>query len=160
MLHGSRRNVIVLRHHPERGFGERRRIDVWWGGLQKNGGLMMLLSYLLRTSLEWQGAQVFVKLVVPDQGAAAAARVNLQSIIEGLRIGAVAEILVGSRDRFPEILAAESAEADLVFLGLAAPDDVPDFTAYYERLQSLAATLPTTAFVLAAEELDFAEVLT
>ncbi|NIP79674.1 MAG: Na-K-Cl cotransporter, partial [Gemmatimonadetes bacterium] len=160
MLHESRRNVVVLRHDPERGFGDRRRIDVWWGGLQKNGGLMMLLAYLLRTSLDWQGARVRVKLVVPDQGGAAAARANLQTIIESLRIGAEAEVLVGARDRFPEILARGSADADLVFLGLAAPGDVADFTAYYERLQTLAAALPTTAFVLAAEDLDFAEVLT
>ena len=51
MLHERRRNVVVLRYDPVRGFGDRRRIDIWWGGLQRNGGLMMLLAYLLRTSL-------------------------------------------------------------------------------------------------------------
>jgi solute carrier family 12 sodium/potassium/chloride transporter 2 len=158
-FHRARRNVIVLRHNEERGFGDRRRIDVWWGGLQKNGGLMMLLSYLLRTSMEWRRARVCVKLVVPDDEAAAAAGANLRSIIEGLRIGAEADVLVGRREEFPRILRETSADADLVFLGLAPPDKVPDFTAYYEKLQENTAGLPTTAFVLAAEDMDFAEVL-
>ena len=158
-FHRARRNVIVLRHPDDRGFGERRRIDVWWGGLQKNGGLMMLLSYLLRTSMDWRRARVCVKLMVPNQEAADAAGANLRAIIEGLRIGAEADVIVGRRDEFPRILRETSADADLVFLGLAPPDKVPDFTAYYEQLQKTTAGLPPTAFVLAAEDLDFAEVL-
>jgi solute carrier family 12 sodium/potassium/chloride transporter 2 len=158
-FHRARRNVIVLRHDEERGYGDRRRIDVWWGGLQKNGGLMMLLSYLLRTSMDWRRARVCVKLVVPNREAADAAGANLRSIIEGLRIGAEADVLVGRREDFPRILRETSADADLVFLGLAPPDKVPDFTAYYEKLQRTTAGLPPTAFVLAAEDLDFAEVL-
>ena len=158
-FHQARRNVVVLRHRDDLGFGDRSRIDVWWGGLQKNGGLMMLLSYLLRTSIQWRQARVCVKLMVPDEAAAEAARTNLERIIASLRIGAEAEVLVGPRDRFPQVLRTASAEADLIFLGLADPARLDDFTAYYERLQATTQGLPTTAFVLAAEDLDFAEVL-
>ena len=159
MLHRYRRNVVVVRHDDDRDFGDRKRIDVWWGGLQKNGGLMMLLAYLLRTSLEWRRAVVRVKLVVDDEAAAAAARKNLATMIEGLRIGGEAEVLVADTDRFPEILRESSADADLVMLGLASPDVVPDFADYYRRAQEMVEGLPTTAFVLASEDLDFAEVL-
>ena len=159
MLRERRRNVVMLRHDDDRGFGDHRTVHVWWGGLQRNGGLMMVLAYLLRTSLEWKDAQVSVKLMVPNEEAGEAARVNLEAMISRLRVGAVADVLVGPRERVPEVLARESAEADLVFLGLAAPDDVSDFPAYYGRLLELSATLPTTVFVLASEELDFAEVL-
>ena len=69
-FNAARRNVIIIRDNPELGFGQRRRIDVWWGGLQSNGGLMMLLAYLLRTSGEWLGAEVCVKLVVDKGGRA------------------------------------------------------------------------------------------
>ncbi len=160
MLHERRRNVVVLRYDPVRGFGDRRRIDIWWGGLQRNGGLMMLLAYLLRTSLEWNDTRVCVKLVVPHESAAEAARTNLEATIASLRVGAEADVLVGAREDFPATLARVSADADLVFIGLAPPDSVPDFTAYYEQLQELAAPLGTTAFVLGSEELDFAEILT
>ncbi len=119
----------------------------------------MLLSYLLRTSLRWQNAEVCVKLVVPDEAAAESARANLQAIIAGLRIGAEAEVIVGRREEFPTILRRASADADLIFMGLAEPGAVPDFTAYYEKTQAMVSGLPTTAFVLASENLDFAEVL-
>jgi solute carrier family 12 sodium/potassium/chloride transporter 2 len=158
-FHRARQNVIVLRHNEDRDFGDRQRIDVWWGGLQKNGGLMMILAYLLRTSIDWRQARVRVRLVVPDPDGAARAQKNLESIISGLRIGAQAEVLVGSRSDFPDVLRRSSADADLIFLGLADPAKVPDFTGYYERLQEYTEGLPTSAFVLAAEDLDFAEVL-
>jgi len=158
-FHRAKRNVIILREDEQDAFGERQRIDVWWGGLQKNGGLMMILAYLLRTSFDWRRARVCVKLMVPDKDAAAAAQENLQAIISGLRIGAEAEVLVGPRESFPETLHRSSADADLIFLGLAEPAQVDDYTAYYQRLQDMVDGLPTTAFVLAAEDLDFAEVL-
>jgi len=158
-IHELRRNVMVLRHNPERGYGEHRRIDVWWGGLQKNGGLMMILGYLLRTSIEWRSATLNVKLMVPDQRAADAAEANLHRIVSNLRIGAEIEVLVGERHEFPERLRTASADADLVLMGMAAPDTVDDFGAYYQRMQELTDGLPTTAFVLASEDVDFAEVL-
>jgi amino acid transporter len=158
-MHDLRRNVMLLRHDRERGFGERRRIDVWWGGLQRNGGLMMLMGYLLRTSVAWSRATLCVKLVVGDDRAARAAGANLDRIIEGLRIGAEAEVLVGERDEFPRILRESSGDADLILMGLAQPGQVDDFPAYYRQLQETTHGLPSTAFVLASEELDFAEVL-
>jgi amino acid transporter len=158
-LHALRRNVVVLRYNPERGYGEHRRIDVWWGGLQKNGGLMMILGYLLRTSVEWRRATLVVKLMVPDQRAAEAARANLDRIVSNLRIGAEIDVLIGERADFPQRLRSASADADLVLIGMAVPDRVDDFAAYYRRMQEITEGMPTTAFVLASEEVDFAEVL-
>jgi hypothetical protein len=156
-FHAARRNVVILHGAARHGFGDRKRIDVWWGGLQKNGGLMMLLAYLLRTSIDWGDAVVNVKLVVPTAAAADSARANLEGIIERLRIGAVPHVIVTDGRPFPEILADSSAGADLVFLGVARPDD--RFTDYYERLQGLTASLRSTVFVLAAEDLAFDEIL-
>ena len=33
----AKRNVIVVRWNEATGVGRRRRIDVWWGGLENNG---------------------------------------------------------------------------------------------------------------------------
>ncbi|MDQ3557530.1 MAG: Na-K-Cl cotransporter, partial [Gemmatimonadota bacterium] len=130
---------------------------VWWGGLQSNGGLMMLLAYLLRTSDEWRGAEMNVKLVVPNEAAAAGAGANLERMIGGLRIGATPQVLVADGRPFPLILRESSANADLIFLGLAEPGD--DFAEYYGRLHATVLGLPTVAFVLAAQDVDFAKVL-
>lgn len=156
-FHRARRNVIIVRWNETFGFGNRKRIDVWWGGLNRNGGLMLILAYLLRTSLPWRGADVVVKMAVPTEDAAEVARRNLDRIIGTSRTGARSEILVRSGRDFQDLLRESSADADLVFLGLAEPGD--RFEEYYTTLQKRTAGLPTTAFVLAAEDLAFGEVI-
>jgi solute carrier family 12 (sodium/potassium/chloride transporter), member 2 len=156
-FHRARRNVVIVRDDPERGFGDRKRIDVWWGGLQANGGLMMLLAYLLRTSGDWQGASVNVNLVVPTEAAAEGARGNLEAILGQTRTGAEPHVMVANGRPFPLILRETSADADLIFLGMAEPRD--DFVDYYQRMHASVLGLPTVAFVLAAQDLDFSDVL-
>ncbi|USR93132.1 Na-K-Cl cotransporter [Phormidium yuhuli AB48] len=159
-LYQSRRSIIIFRENAEREFGQRRRIDVWWGGLQANGGLMLLLAYLLRTSNQWRGAEIFLKLVVPNEMAAQAARLNLEDMADRLRIGAKTQVIIADGRPFPEILKESSASADLVCLGIAKPDkDMEEFAEYYGRLQKMASGLPTTLFVLAAEGTSFEDVL-
>lgn len=158
-IHGIGRNLVVVREHPEQGFGYRERIDVWWGGLRDNGGLMMTLAYLLATSASWQDAEVHVKMVVSREAAAEKANANLQSIVKELRIGAKVEVLVSSGRSFWEILQESSQGADLVFLGMKAPGGDQDYQHYYQQLRDQTRALPTTAFVLAAESLEFGEIL-
>ena len=156
-LHQAKRNVVILREDSDRGFGRHRRIDVWWGGMQANGGLMLLLAYLLRTDIDWHHAQIYLKLVVPDRTAAQAAKTNVDVMMEQLRIGALSQVLVARGRPFNTILHESSKNADLVFLGMATPGD--DFTEYYEGLQARTAGLPTTVFVLAAPGFAYNEVL-
>lgn len=156
-FHRARRNVAVVRYDDERGFGEYQRIDMWWGGLQKNGGLMMIFAYLLQTSIAWRGAEVRLKMVVPDKTAAQTARINLVNLVAQLRTQSVPEIVVSDGRSFDEILHTSSAEADLVLMGMATPD--AGFEAYYESLQQRITGLPSTVLVLAAEDLAFGEVL-
>jgi len=158
-FHAAKRNVVIVRDDPDRGFGERRRVDVWWGGLQHNGGLMMILAYLLRTSLRWRGAEVRLKMIAPTEAAAEGCRRNLVGIVAGSRTGAGFEVMVAAGRPFEELLRESSADADLVMIGVAAPDTVDDFAGYYAGLQRRVEGLPTTVFVLAAEDLAFGEVL-
>ena len=63
----ARKNTIITRlnwaHEP----GREKRIDIWWGGLQNNGDLMLLLAYLLRLNPEWRDARIFVRSVARDE---------------------------------------------------------------------------------------------
>lgn len=163
--HRAKRNVIILRSSPEqftvmrRQPGQSRRIDVWWGGLQSNGGLMLILAYLLRSSWDWRGSEICLKLVVPNAAAAESAEANLQGLTKSLRIGATPEVIVSGNRPFGDILLDASQTADLVMLGLAVPNSVPDFGEYYAKLQHLIADLPNVLLVMASEELDFSDVL-
>jgi hypothetical protein len=156
-LHRARRNVVVMHYNQEKGFGERKRIDVWWGGLRKNGGLMMILAYLLKTSFTWRDSDVAVKMVVPTDAAVEGTRENLTSLVEDLRTGATAEVIVADGRPFSDILRESSSDADLIFMGMARPEE--NFIAYYENLQMMIEGLPSTIFVLASEDLAFEEIL-
>jgi len=137
--------------------GRRQRIDVWWGGLQDNGGLMLTLAYLLQTSFAWRGAELRVKMVVPNEDAATRAQANLERIVQGLRTDAKSEAIVGGERPFLEIFRESSRGADFVFIGMRDPDD--EWEAYYKSIQAGVKGLPSTAFVLAAEDLAFGEIL-
>lgn len=159
-FYDQQRNIVVVHNNKELGFGERKRIDVWWGGLKGNGGLMMILAYLLQSSRKWWDAQVNIKMVVNDPKAVANTQKNLDRIIRKIRIGANAEVLVSEGRSFDEILHESSRGADLVFMGMAEPGrPKTDFEIYYEELHNRLEGLPTTIMVLAAEEISFGEVL-
>jgi len=153
----AQRNIVIVRDDENRGFGKRKIIDVWWGGLKGNGGLMMILAYLLKTSISWRNATVRLWMVVPTESAAKDARANLNEIVERIRTGAVPRVVIANGRSFDSILHESSRDADLVFLGMAEPDG--NFVSYYEQLRKRTEGLPSTIFVLAAEEVAFREVL-
>ena len=157
-IHASKRNLVIFHENQQQGFGFRRNIDVWWGGMQSNGSLMLLLAYLLRTDINWRNAKIYMKLVVPDLDAAAAAQDNLEDLSKNLRIDVVPKVIVAEGRSFDEILEQSSRNADLVFLGMAAPSE--NFVEYYEKLQARVNNLPSTIFVLAAPEFAIGDVLT
>lgn len=161
-LYAMQRNIIVVKENSQKDYGQRRRIDVWWGGLRGNGGLMMTLAYLLANSRQWRGATVQIYMVVADEEAASSARANLERLIGGSRTGAITKVIVAHKRPFTAILREYSAESDLVFLGMRAPAEGESASAYADyqtRLMSYAEGMPTTAFVMAAQDIVFGDIL-
>ena len=87
-FYANHRNVLIVRDSGERGFGRRQRIDVWWGGLRGNGGLMLILSYLLSTSLDWRNSEVRIKMVAPNETVAEEMRAAVSERLRETRTGA------------------------------------------------------------------------
>ncbi|MFV1987476.1 MAG: Na-K-Cl cotransporter [Gemmatimonadota bacterium] len=156
-FHGARRNVIIVHDPDERGFGRRRRIDVWWGGLRGNGGLMTILAYLLQSSLNWRGVEVRLKMAVATEEAARGAFENVEQLVDQMRTGATPEVVVIGDRTFDAVLRDSSSDADLVLLGMAEPDE--NFVDYLAGLRQRTAGLPSTLYVLGAEEIGYSDVL-
>jgi hypothetical protein len=156
-FHNLQRNVLVVHDDKEKGFGNKKRIDIWWGGLKGNGGLMMILGYLLKTSRSWYNADVYLKMVVGSEKGAQDAQKNLEDISKKLRTGTKTEVIVSNGRSFDEILHESSQETDLIFMGMAEPDE--NFIDYYGNIQERLKGLPTTILVLAGEEISYGEVL-
>jgi amino acid transporter len=156
-FNGLKRNVVIINDREENVFGKRKQIDLWWGGIKGNGGLMMILAYLLQSSRAWLGARVTVKMMIPNKEAAKTAEENLNSMVQRLRTGAECKVIYGEGRSFPDVLRESSNQADLIFMGMATPDK--NFVSYYENLQRTLEGLPSTVLVLAGREISFGEVL-
>ncbi len=156
-FHGLNRNVVIVHDNKEKLFGNRKIIDVWWGGLQGNGGLLMILAHLLKSSQAWLDATVRIKMVVKDEKGAVNAQQNLNQIIKNIRIVAEPIVLLSKNRPFRDILAESSKDADLIFLGMAEPGK--KFADYYYNLHKNLEGLPTTVIVLAAKNNAFGDVL-
>ncbi len=151
------RNVIIIANDDKKGFGDRNQIDIWWGGVKGNGGLLLILGHLLNGSRSWRDSKVTVKIMVDNVNSAKDAKRNLSAVISRLRIDVELVIIVSEGRSFNEVLHSSSKDADMVLLGLAVPDE--NFMEYYKKMQELISPLPTTIMVLAADEISFSEVL-
>mgnify|MGYP001823096595 CR=1 FL=1 len=158
-LYGHRRNVLVVREETGLGFGDRAVIDVWWGGLQGNGSLLMILAYLLRTSLPWRNARVRLKMVAETPEAADATRKNMEELVAATRMGLETQVVTSGGRPFHDILVESASDADLVLMGMRRPEEPGGYADYYRDLQLRTEGLPTTVFVLAGEEITFRDVL-
>ncbi len=162
-LHQADHNVVIFRESSETPV-ERTdedppgRIDIWWGGLQGNGGLMLIMGDLLRMNPPWHGAQLHLKLVVEKKDAVGPALQNLNDMTGRMRIDAACEVFeAGGRD-FNDIFRSSSRDADVIFRGLAEPGK-GDFTAYYEKTRRQISGMPTTVLTLAGRSFGFSEIL-
>ncbi len=126
---------------------EKRKIQVWWGGLEQNSDLMLLLAYLLTRNHEWRDAEVEVMSIASSEMVKTRTEKYLDELIPEIRIEATSRVILKPKDlTVMQLIQRESAEAEVVFMGLGtpAPEDVES---YAERLEELAGDLPVVFFV-------------
>jgi potassium/chloride transporter 4/5/6 len=149
-LENLSKSLIIGRIQPQhlyRRQGVARTIHIWWGGMQRNGDLMLLLAHLLSRNPFWRGARVRVMSVATTELMKTNTEVQLKRIIPEIRIEVEPHVILKPKDvSVTELIHRESAEAEVVFLGLATPPDGEE-AVYAERLEKLAGDLPTVFFV-------------
>lgn len=124
-----------------------RSVHVWWGGLQRNGDLMLLLAYLLTRNREWRDASIRILSVASNELMKRETERMLGSLIPEIRISAQVDVFVKPpEESVQEVIQTESADADLVLLGLATPK-VGEEAAYATRLAELVRGLRAFFFV-------------
>ncbi len=153
------RSALIVRYDRDRGLGVGRRIDIWWGGLERNGALMLLLAYLLNSHDRWRGAEVRILTVVPSERQKTKAEKELAGIMAQTRLAAETRVLVRRSPDIAEIMRAESGRSDLVMIGLRQPrpkEKAADFFVHYARILE---ALPTTILVASSPSFEGAPVL-
>ena len=124
-----------------------RTIDVWWGGLQQNGDLLVLFAHLLSLDPGWRDATINIKSIATTEMMAERTVRSLDEMIRAARIGAQFEVIRKPEDEtILEIIHSRSKDADVVFLGLKeiGPGEADE---YVDRLLELMAGLRTVLFV-------------
>ncbi|NOZ12959.1 MAG: amino acid permease [Acidobacteria bacterium] len=122
-------------------------IHVWWGGLQRNGDLMMLLAYLLTQNADWKDARIEVISIASNELMKKRTERYLEWLIPEIRIHATPRVIVKPKEEsLLELIHRESGNAHVVFFGLADPESGKE-AAYAKRLQEIAGDLQTVFFV-------------
>ncbi len=122
-----------------------RKIDIWWGGLQNNGDLMLLLAYLLKLNRSWENATIRILSVVTDEAHKKRLHKGIRKRLPQSRIRASVEVLV-SKLPFRDILTDKSRYSDLVFLGLPEIDQAKE-SELADKLNGIGSGLRAAIFV-------------
>jgi len=154
-----RKNVLIARNAEQLHEQNYSKIDIWWGGLKANGGLMIVLAHLLQRSINWKGTEVNVKMLSRSDKAAEGASHNLSSLLKEMRVDHNEKVIYEADKDFYAVLEEHSSGADLIMLGMAVPREGFEYRSYYEQLSQKTKNLPSTLFVLASQEVQFGEVL-
>jgi len=127
--------------------GVERNIHVWWGGMQHNGDLMLLLAYLLTLNPDWRGARIQIMSIASNELVKAQTERYLMKLLPEIRIQAEQRVFIKPKDKsVRELIHAESSSAEVVLFGLATPKEGEE-EAYAQRLEDLACDFPTVFFV-------------
>ena len=165
-LERLKKSFVLGRIRPKYMFRrEHPKIHVWWGGLERNGDLLLLLAHLLNSNAEWRGASVEVMSIASSELMKTRTETYLGQLIPEIRIEAEVRVVLKAKDEsVSETIHRESADAAAVFLGLQVPE-IGEEETYAERIERLAGDLPVVFFVknsslFAGELLEATEAVT
>ncbi len=127
--------------------GGKKEIHIWWGGLQRNGDLMLLIAHLLSLTPEWSGAHIRVMSIAIGKKDKVQLEEDLAELIEQSRIKAVPVILERDGElSLYEMIHRKSATASLVIFGMNMPEE-GDERAYVHQLRTLIGPLASVLLV-------------
>ncbi len=79
---------------------KKKRIDLWWGGLQNNGDMMLLLAHLLILNPEWTDARLLIRSIARNEKGAGGSRPRVLRLFPPeVRIAADTDIIMGSPEQ-------------------------------------------------------------
>jgi len=149
-LEKIQKSVVIGKINPRHIFPvhkSARQIHIWWGGLKQNGDLMLLLAYLLTRNSEWRGAELTILSAASNEFARENTSRYLAAMLKDIRIEAECNVFLKPPDKnIGHLIQEYSAEADVVFLGLAIPEPGQELE-YVSRLENIVGDLPVVFFV-------------
>ncbi len=158
-LHWLGKSLLILKHDEKHGFGERRRIDVWWGGGGDNADLMLLLAYIVSSHRAWGQAQVRLLRVIESEVGREQTRAHMQQELDRVRVDAELVVLVRENpaQSISDIICQQSVDTDFTLLGMQIPTSGEE-AVYGQSLAALAESVGSVLLVRSAQKEDLLEV--
>ena len=146
------KSTIITKLKDLKSKGFYSQIDIWWGGMENNGDLMLLLAHLLNMNPKWREAKIVLRSIVYDAAQKAETEASLAETISSVRIKAVGEVIVNdSGASIADVITRHSREADITFMGLMIPESGREHE-YGKKLLELSEGLQSVVFVRNASE--------
>ncbi|OQY08608.1 MAG: hypothetical protein B6I28_04610, partial [Fusobacteriia bacterium 4572_132] len=140
-----RKNILILKYNDVLKYGNKNKIDIWWGGFQTNGKLMLLLAHLISINDDWRNVNIRLLSIVDDIQKSEEVKNKLGAILDEVRIKAKVKILE-NEGGIHKLIKENSKDSDLVMLGLATPEKGKE-EENLQRIEYLTKGLPTTILV-------------
>ncbi len=142
-------NIILYKGAKE--LPDSRQLDLWWHG-DRNGSLMAIYSHLLRQHQDWSKGSTRISRLVRTGEEKIVAEQELKDLMAAARLKTEINIVLSS-EPIGEVIAEQSANAGMVFLGLS-KESVTNFERYTESSHDLLAALPPSMLFYASGKID------
>jgi len=144
-------NSLFLHYNEEDGFGDRKRIDIWWRGAGNNFSLALTLVRFITTNEDWRNAEIRLLTIKNDFSSSRILENEAQRLMRTFRIDATIKIIDNtSGDKTSEeIFKEESPNADLSIFGIP-PIDENNAQEYINNINKLLDYVGTTLLVNAS----------
>jgi len=130
-------NVVFLDYDKEKGFGERKSIDIWWKGHGNYFSFALTILRFIKANPLWKEAILRVLFIIEDGANPEKIYKNVQQVLDQYRIDAEIKIINNGIERksTTEIIQSESSQTDLTILGIS-EETTSRPTAYIEKMNS------------------------
>lgn len=164
-VYRSQKNLVLIKESSTtQSLRTSKTIHVWWGAQNRiNSELMIIFCHMLKKSFSWKSAKIVLKTVVKNAEEVASMQKKLINFMDESRVFFDTSVILHQHgDVFTKTIQEHAAGADLVFLGLRAPESnetIENYAKYYKSLMEKTQEFPAVAFILAGEPLDFKKIL-
>jgi amino acid transporter len=117
------KSVLFLHSDSNRDVGQKKQIDIWWRGRDRNAELMLLLAHIISQSPAWEGVKIRVLRLLDSEVGRQGSERHIAELLQKVRVEAKPVILTRSspEEDFVSVLRESSKESDLVLLGMRLP---------------------------------------
>jgi amino acid transporter len=152
------KSVLFLNHQAARGYGDRRQVDIWWRGRDRNIQLMLMIAHIVGSHPDWEDSEIRLIRRLDNPKGSSRASAYLLTYLKNVRVQATPLVLTGLRadESFADTVARTSGDSDLVLVGLPEPR-AGQIRSQAFNLRRLLQPLPATLLVRSAEGEDILE---